>query len=208
MLNNNSIAPSGKSFTLDQLKALRQAGYSMVPLGTDKKPVGPWLKYQHEQPDDATLTDWVDNPDVLGIGIVGGAVSGNLKILDIETREVGDRSLAKLSDWGRQDLLNIGAMPVNVFAYPFGGYNAEIQQMVRDAGFITGRSSDGGSNAKNADRYVLRRQPMTNSTTFAQVKGYIDAARAERQWVILLFHEVNESGNFFAVTPAFLVPGQ
>jgi len=105
---------------------------------------------------------------------------------------------------GRQDLLNIGAMPVNVFAYPFGGYNAEIQQMVRDAGFITGRSSDGGSNAKNADRYVLRRQPMTNSTTFAQVKGYIDAARAERQWVILLFHEVNESGNFFAVTPAFL----
>jgi peptidoglycan/xylan/chitin deacetylase (PgdA/CDA1 family) len=104
----------------------------------------------------------------------------------------------------RSILLDLGATPVNTFAYPLGGYNSTIQQMVRDAGFVAGRSSNGGLNDKNTDKYALRRISMESTTSFASVKANIDAAIAEKKWAILLFHEVNNSGNRYAVTPAFL----
>jgi peptidoglycan/xylan/chitin deacetylase (PgdA/CDA1 family) len=102
----------------------------------------------------------------------------------------------------RQDLLNIGITPVNYFAYPVGGYNAQIEQQVKDAGFKAARSSDGGDNDKTTDLFALRRRPMDNTTTFAQVKNYIDAAMMEKTWTILLFHEVDNSGDQYAITPA------
>jgi peptidoglycan/xylan/chitin deacetylase (PgdA/CDA1 family) len=104
----------------------------------------------------------------------------------------------------RQDLLDLGATPVNTFAYPLGAYNTTIQALVREAGFTAGRSSNGGYNDKQTDKYALRRISMENTTTFAQVKGHIDAALAEKKWVILLFHEVNTSGHRYAISPALL----
>lgn len=102
----------------------------------------------------------------------------------------------------RNDLFAIGASPVNFFAYPFGAYNDSVKQMVKDAGFVAARSSDGGYNMKTQDRFALRRQPMINTTTIDQVKNYIDTAIADKTWVILLFHEVDTSGNTYSVTPA------
>lgn len=104
----------------------------------------------------------------------------------------------------RQYLTSNGLSPVSSFAYPLGAYNASVQQIVKDAGFLAGRSSDGGYNDKTTDRYALRRQPMVAATTIAEAKAYIDTAIANKTWVILLFHEVNTSGNQYAVTPAFL----
>jgi peptidoglycan/xylan/chitin deacetylase (PgdA/CDA1 family) len=104
----------------------------------------------------------------------------------------------------RSDLLNIGATPVNTFAYPLGAYNSTIQQLVREAGFTGARSSNGGLNDKTTDRYALKRISMENTTTIESVKSQIDAALSQKKWVILLFHEVNTSGHKYAVTPAFL----
>lgn len=101
----------------------------------------------------------------------------------------------------RQDLLNIGASPVQIFAYPMGAYNSTTERLVREAGFIAGRSSDGGYNDKNTNPYALRRQPMTRTTTLLQVKNYIDTAIQNKTWVILLFHRVDESGDTYAITP-------
>ncbi len=101
----------------------------------------------------------------------------------------------------RSALLNIGATPVQYFAYPYGAYNDTVKQLVRSAGFIAARSSDGGYNQKTQDRFALRRQPMTNTTTIAQIKSYIDTALLERTWVILLFHQVDSSGTQYSVTP-------
>jgi peptidoglycan/xylan/chitin deacetylase (PgdA/CDA1 family) len=102
----------------------------------------------------------------------------------------------------RDDLFAIGATPLNFFAYPFGAYNSSVIQQVKDAGFKGARSSDGGYNLKNQDPYTLRRQPMVNVTTFANIKSFIDKARTDKTWVVLLFHQVDNSGAPYAVTPA------
>ncbi len=101
----------------------------------------------------------------------------------------------------REDLVSWGATPVNIFGYPFGAYNTSIQNLVRSIGFSAGRSSDGGYNDKRTSPYALRRQSMLNTTTLAEVKNYIDTARANKTWVILLFHEVDTNGHRYAVTP-------
>jgi peptidoglycan/xylan/chitin deacetylase (PgdA/CDA1 family) len=102
----------------------------------------------------------------------------------------------------RQDLLALSISPISFFAYPFGAYNAQVKQLVLEAGHIGARSSDGGYNLRTTDKLAIKRQPMTNTTTFAHVKGYIDTALAEKTWVVLLFHEVNTSGRQYSVTPA------
>jgi len=101
----------------------------------------------------------------------------------------------------RQDLRALGVTPVNTFGYPLGAYNASIQQLVKDTGYVGARSSDGGSNDKEQDIFALRRQSMEVTTTFTQVKGYIDTAMTEKKWVILLFHEINVSGHRYSITP-------
>ncbi len=103
----------------------------------------------------------------------------------------------------KNNLVALGVPSANMsLAYPLGAYNNQIKQLVQNAGHIAGRSSDGGYNDKLTDHYALRRQPMVNTTTFAQVKSYIDTARADKTWVVLLFHEIDNSGHQYSVTPA------
>ncbi|MES2215980.1 MAG: polysaccharide deacetylase family protein [Patescibacteria group bacterium] len=104
----------------------------------------------------------------------------------------------------RQDLLGIGSHPVSTFAYPFGAYNNSVKQIVQNTGFLGARSSDGGFNDKTQNIWALRRKSMEVTTTFEDIKGYIDSALTEKTWVILLFHEVNNSGHRYSVTPALL----
>lgn len=118
--------------------------------------------------------------------------------------EVSQAQAREEIEESREILLDLGASPVSVLAYPEGSYNPAVQQMLRDAGYIAGRSSNGGQNDKLTDRYALRRFNLGNATTIAQVKAAIDQAIANRTWLILLGHEVNHSGRTYAITPEFL----
>ena len=65
-----------KAAALDYLTA----GLSVLPLGADKKPVGKWEEYQTERATPGQASAW-NSP---AVGIVGGAISGNLWILDFD----------------------------------------------------------------------------------------------------------------------------
>ncbi len=104
----------------------------------------------------------------------------------------------------RENLLSIGISPVNFFAYPFGSYNSEIITFVKEGGFSAARSSDGGYNLKSQNLFNLKRQPMVSTTSLSEVQGYIDKAIAEQTWLILLFHEVNESRHQYSISPTLL----
>lgn len=149
-------------------------------------------------PDD--FPGYVKAADVLAMQASGHRIGAHAKSHpDLTTLSAAD---AKDEIVGSKLALEaIGVNPVNLFSYPYGAYNSSIVQTVKDAGFIGARSSDGGYNTKTQDRYVLRRQPMTNKTAFSDIQRYIDTAVANRSWVILLFHEVDRSGNAYAVTP-------
>lgn len=72
------------------LLALR-AGLAVVPVRADgsKEPVITWRPYQQHLPTEREIEEWFRTPDV-GLGIVCGVGSGNLELLEFESRAVAE----------------------------------------------------------------------------------------------------------------------
>jgi peptidoglycan/xylan/chitin deacetylase (PgdA/CDA1 family) len=112
----------------------------------------------------------------------------------------------------RTALLNIGATPVDTFAYPYGSYNPAVESLIQNEGFIGARSVNLGFNLKNTDPYALNNEIISASTTDpAAIEQLIDQAAANKEWLILLLHQVelststiNTNGETDATTKAFL----
>ncbi len=102
----------------------------------------------------------------------------------------------------RNDLLALNVGPITSFAYPYGDYDSITIQIVKDAGFNNAVATLDGFVTPTSDRYQLEREGVTSNITFAQVKAWIDQAAANKTWLILAIHEVNNSGNQFSTTPA------
>lgn len=78
---------------------LDAAGLCVVPASTDgtKAPLGAWKRYQTERPDHHTIHVWFTGGHP-GIGVVTGAVSGNLELLELEGRAVEAGLLGEARD--------------------------------------------------------------------------------------------------------------
>jgi len=82
---------------VDEALTIARAGYAVLPPRNDgtKAPAIPWRKYEHQPPDEATITEWYGRGRD-GIGIICGASSGNLEMLELEGRAVEDGMLDEL----------------------------------------------------------------------------------------------------------------
>jgi peptidoglycan/xylan/chitin deacetylase (PgdA/CDA1 family) len=101
-----------------------------------------------------------------------------------------------LASWG---------IPTTAFAYPFGGYNATIQRYVKEAGFVGASGTDGGFNSRSSyDRYGFLRVSIGSHMSLSDVTSRIDAAIAEKKWLIILAHHIrSDMSNSQTITPAF-----
>lgn len=70
-----------------------------------------------------------------------------------------------------EDLLGIR---INFFAYPFGGYNENIKQLVEKAGYIGACIAKAGRVKHNADFFALNRVTITNNTSFFKFKSFFN----------------------------------
>lgn len=106
----------------------------------------------------------------------------------------------------RNDLVNGGVLNVKSFNYPYGDFNRDVQQIVRDAGFSSGRTVIPGVNGKNTDKFALFAKSVNADTTIAQVQAWIDEAKANRSWLVLVFHDISDdlNGSPYGATPATL----
>ena len=102
----------------------------------------------------------------------------------------------------RSDLLGAGISPVNVLVYPYGDYNVTVESTAQSAGFIGGRSVDRGYNTKITDKYALKVQQVDLTTTVAQIQTWIDTAKQNNTWLILMFHQVDVTGEELSITTA------
>ncbi len=71
------------------LSYLENQEWSTIPVGTDKKPLIEWKRYQNERPTKEEVTHWFTAYPIANIGIITGKIS-NLVVVDIDTRHGGD----------------------------------------------------------------------------------------------------------------------
>jgi peptidoglycan/xylan/chitin deacetylase (PgdA/CDA1 family) len=105
-----------------------------------------------------------------------------------------------------QDIISWGITPTT-FAYPYGGYNATVESVVRSAGLRGARDSDLGYNSSrvgltfggplsHATHPLLlwsEAAEMDMNTTLSDITSEIDYAVANNLWLIILFHRVDET---------------
>jgi peptidoglycan/xylan/chitin deacetylase (PgdA/CDA1 family) len=103
-------------------------------------------------------------------------------------------------DGARADLIALGITP-KTFVYPYGSYTDAVKQVVAQEEFAGARTVTGGLNASGADPYALKHREVNATTTLADVQGWIAEARQTKTWLILTFHEVDNSGGAYSTTP-------
>ncbi len=67
---------------------LEERGWSVIPIGKDKKPLIKWTKYQFEKATKEEVISWFTNNPEANVGIVTGNIS-NLTVVDIDPRHNG-----------------------------------------------------------------------------------------------------------------------
>ena len=66
-------------------------GWSLIPIGDNKRPLGKWRQYQQEAAGMAQVEQWSKHPKLCGWAVVTGKVS-NLVILDLDNGSAFDTS--------------------------------------------------------------------------------------------------------------------
>jgi glucose/arabinose dehydrogenase/peptidoglycan/xylan/chitin deacetylase (PgdA/CDA1 family) len=104
----------------------------------------------------------------------------------------------------KSDLTNImGLSGINTFVYPYGDYDSTVRQAVVNAGYVGARTVDRGLNYKDTDKFSLKIQQVDRTTNMAQFQSWVDEARNNNAWLILMFHQVdNNPSATLGVTPS------
>lgn len=144
-------------------------GYSVMPVGLDKKPLlKSWKKYQTERASDEQITAWWEQYPEANIGIITGKVSG-ITVIDIDSYKPGAPDISAFPPTFTIKTGNGGyhlyyqyqpGLTISAGAYPqYPGLD-----MRSDGGFVVGPYSktdykDAQENAKGGPYEILKNVP-------------------------------------------------
>jgi endoglucanase len=160
-------------------------------------------------------TGVVGDPDHLSweqlqnLAAAGNEIAGHtLTHVNLKPLKPGDARLEVCQD--RNSLLANGFQPTSL-AYPFGGFDAGTQQVVKDCGYNSGRGVSGVDDAKTfaetippLDPYATRTPPNPKQgTTVETIESYVTAAEQHGGgWVQLVFHHLCDQCDAYSITAA------
>jgi len=94
---------------------------------------------------------------------------------------------------------NVG--PVYNFATPYGENSAKVTTELKKY-YRSSRSVDSGFNSpSNFNQYNLLVRNILQTTTLAEVQSWIAAAKQNNYWLILVYHQIDQSGDEYGTTP-------
>lgn len=152
-----------------------------------------------------SIKDWhyVNKSQILDMQNSGHEIASHTKTHADLTRFSASRVKDEVAG-SKKALLSLGVEAINSFVYAHGKYNNQAEEAVKDAGFINARTIDIGYNTKTSNPYLLKSQVIALNTSFDEVKFWIDRAIADKTWVILVFHQIDYSGQTYSATPEML----
>jgi peptidoglycan/xylan/chitin deacetylase (PgdA/CDA1 family) len=148
--------------------------------------------------------EYVSPAQVLAMQASGHEIGAHTKshphLISLNDSQIQDEVVGS-----RDVLLAAGVNSVTTLDYPYGEYNPAVVNIVKNSGFTGARTVDDGFNIKTDDPYLLKAEAVTEaSTTIDQIKGWIDSAKADKTWLILVFHQIDHSGDEYSATPELL----
>ncbi len=142
-------------------------------------------------------TDLIDNPTagknmVMSFFNDGHEICSHTVTHPFLTQMTTSQVDKELSD-AQTYLQNMIGQPVVDFASPYGDYNESVNNEIMKY-YSSHRTVDEGYNSKdNFNPYRLRVQNMTPDTTLAQYQSWLDQAKADNTWLILVYHRITDN---------------
>jgi peptidoglycan/xylan/chitin deacetylase (PgdA/CDA1 family) len=97
-----------------------------------------------------------------------------------------------------------GSSVAQDFASPYGYYNQTVLNAIKNY-YRSHRSVDVGYNSKDSfDIYNILTQTIKVTTTPAEVASWVSQAKADKTWLVIVYHQVDTIGRDYSVTPANL----
>ncbi len=87
------------------------------------------------------------------------------------------------------------------FAFPFGAYNGNL--VAEGATYFSSlRGFEQGNNSQGTFPYDVKVRGITTQTTLADIQAWLATAKANKQWVVLVFHDITNTGDdIYHTTP-------
>ncbi len=152
-------------------------------------------------------TTFIENPrvpnarDILKLFKSEGHEIGSHSVTHARLTELaGDEVTAELA--GSQAFLEeyLG-MPSRYFATPYGAYNPQVRNSIMEH-YAAHRTVDRGFNSQdNFDVSRLKCQSVLDTTTPEQIAQWVEKAKKERLWLILLYHKVTDDPKRYDTSP-------
>jgi peptidoglycan/xylan/chitin deacetylase (PgdA/CDA1 family) len=107
----------------------------------------------------------------------------------------------------QQQIFSITGIRPTSLATPYGAYNPTV---IKEASnyFQFVRNVNVGFNSRdNADSFDIKVQNITASTTINDIKTWVSAAKRDRTWLVLVYHNVSDdvtNAGFFNTPPGEL----
>lgn len=103
----------------------------------------------------------------------------------------------------KSDLLDIW-INVTSFVYPYGAYNNQTINILKESWYLWARSVFQWFNTPNSDKFQLKDMHVDGNATWENIKLWIDKAINEKKWLILEFHQQGENLWYYSNTTEFL----
>lgn len=103
--------------------------------------------------------------------------------------------------------LEMNGFPAEHFVLPYGEYNAEVLDLVRRVGYKSVRKAyPAAINPPGTFPWDVRAVEIKSTTSFSEIQRLVNEAAAKKWWLILYFHEVENScgENEYCINPIIL----
>jgi peptidoglycan/xylan/chitin deacetylase (PgdA/CDA1 family) len=128
--------------------------------------------------------------DVLALQAAGEEIGDHTRDHPNLTKLSADEMESEIAG-SMADLKADGVQSITTFAYPYGAFNAETNTVIQSAGYAAARTISNGFDSPHSNTYLLDAREVTAQTSVAEVEAWIDEAVERKEWLILVFHQLN-----------------
>jgi peptidoglycan/xylan/chitin deacetylase (PgdA/CDA1 family) len=166
----------------------------------------PLLQQYHFTSTDYFLTGYTNDPQYMTVDMMkafrdAGHEIGSHTVTHPSLPGLSPTDLNYELTQSKADLLSwLGTAPT-AFASPHGEYNSDTIAAIKNV-YASHRSVNVGFNSKdNFDKYDIKVQNIVSTTTTAQVTAWVNQAKTEHTWLVLVYHAVDPTSTDLWNTP-------
>jgi len=127
-------------------------------------------------------------------------VTAHSRTHNCESQEFTQETLQNEVVGSSNDLLAQGYL-VNTYVVPCGKTTEEMAKLVKD-NFAAMRIADNGLNPLPlTDSYQILANTIHDGVELKEVKEWLNEANTDKKWLILMFHQIDESGDEYSLSP-------